>query len=187
MTVDEWKQIVKGLKAVYADPRFIPDENAMNMWYQLLKDLPYDLVSSATQAHMMQETAPPYPASIRKQVAELTTPDEERISDLEAWSMVTVAVRNGIRGSRKEYDKLPPLVQKAIGSPSRIYELARGNSSDLDYEKNVFLRSYRALIDKSRRDRELSRPLRASIEQTRAAQIPQMDMLSDIDYVDSDL
>ena len=181
MTVEEFRTIVKGLKAVYTDPKFIPDEDAMNMWYQLLKDFPYDLVSSATQAYMMSEIAPPYPASICRKVAEITTPDEERISESEAWSMVEIAARNGLRGSQKEYDRLPPLVQKAVGSASRIYELAIGTSKDLSFEKGIFLKNYRALIDKSLKDRELSTPLRKSIELTRQAPIPQIDMISDND------
>lgn len=41
MTREEFKTLVKGMKAVYAQPTFIPDQDAFNVWFELLKDIPY--------------------------------------------------------------------------------------------------------------------------------------------------
>ena len=39
MDREEFKVLVKGMKAVYAQPTFIPDQDAFNMWFALLGDL----------------------------------------------------------------------------------------------------------------------------------------------------
>lgn len=49
-------------------------------------------------------------------VRELNTP--KQLNELEAWSLVEKAIRNSIYNSQEEFSKLPPLVQKAVGSPN---------------------------------------------------------------------
>lgn len=48
MTREEFKTLVKGMKAVYAQPTFIPDQDAFNVWFELLKDIPYQQANVAT-------------------------------------------------------------------------------------------------------------------------------------------
>ena len=42
MEREEFKILVKAMKAVYAQPTFIPDKDAFDVWYGLLQDLPYE-------------------------------------------------------------------------------------------------------------------------------------------------
>ena len=49
MTREEFKTLVKGMKAVYAQPTFIPDQDAFNVWFELLKDIPYQQANVAIQ------------------------------------------------------------------------------------------------------------------------------------------
>lgn len=46
MEREQFKVLVKAMKAVYAQPTFIPDQDAFNIWFALLGDLPYkDVIS----------------------------------------------------------------------------------------------------------------------------------------------
>ena len=45
MTREEWAVLVKAMKAVYTSPSFLPDQNAFDTWYGLLKDIDYKLLS----------------------------------------------------------------------------------------------------------------------------------------------
>ena len=47
MTFDEFKILVKGMKAVYTSPNFLPDADSVKIWYRLLGDMPYELASIA--------------------------------------------------------------------------------------------------------------------------------------------
>lgn len=64
---------------------------------------------------------------------ELNTP--KQLNELEAWSLVEKAIRNSIYNSQEEFSKLPPLVQKAVGSPNVLDALLGIGSWIVD---NVF-------------------------------------------------
>ena len=40
MSFEEFKKLVKGMKAVYTSQSFLPDAESVKIWYQLLKDIP---------------------------------------------------------------------------------------------------------------------------------------------------
>ena len=65
MTFNEFKVLVKGMKAVYTSPNFLPDADSVKIWYELLKDLPYELANIAIQRHMTTNKFPPTVAEIR--------------------------------------------------------------------------------------------------------------------------
>lgn len=51
MEREEFKILVKAMKAVYAQPTFIPDKDAFDVWYGLLQDLPYEQANLAIQKY----------------------------------------------------------------------------------------------------------------------------------------
>ena len=67
----------------------------------------------------------------------------ERHPDI-SWSLVERACRNGLHGAGEEFEKLPPLIQKAVGSPNQLREWAM---MDADTVKSVvasnFMRSFK--------------------------------------------
>lgn len=69
MTREEFKTLVKGMKAVYAQPTFIPDQDAFNVWFELLKDIPYQQANVAIQKYMLTEKFPPTIADIREKAS----------------------------------------------------------------------------------------------------------------------
>lgn len=66
MEREQFKVLVKAMKAVYAQPTFIPDQDAFNVWFALLGDLPYKQAELAVQKHMATEKFPPTIADIRE-------------------------------------------------------------------------------------------------------------------------
>ena len=66
MTFNEFKVLVKGMKAVYTSPNFLPDADSVKIWYRLLEDMPYELANIAIQRHMSTNKFPPTVAEIRQ-------------------------------------------------------------------------------------------------------------------------
>jgi len=91
MTFDEFKILVKGMKAVYSEPWFLPDGDAIKIWYNLIGDLDYKVCSAAIQKWMM--TNPKYPtiADIRRECAGVVQGDPKDWGD--AWESVVKAIR----------------------------------------------------------------------------------------------
>ena len=70
MTFNEFKVLAKGMKAVYTSQNFLPDADSVKIWYELLKDLPYELANVAIQRHMATNKFPPTVAEIRAAAVE---------------------------------------------------------------------------------------------------------------------
>lgn len=153
MTILEFTNIAKGMKAVYTDPRFIPDKDAMNVWFALFKDDPYDVTQAAVQKHMLTKSTPPTPADIKGYMVDLT--NGESLNDEEAWQMVIRAVRNSNYNAEAEFDRLPANVQKAVATPANLRTMAAMDHDELHtIEKSHFMRTYRREVE---RDRDLAR------------------------------
>lgn len=73
MNFDEFKRLVKGMKAVYTLSSFLPDANSVKIWYELLKDMPYEIANVSIQKHMATNKFPPTVAEIRSGAAEITS------------------------------------------------------------------------------------------------------------------
>lgn len=177
MTRDEFKKIVKGLKSIFSDPKFIADQDAFDMWYALLKDLDYEVASMATQAYMQTEKFSPTPADIRRYASQITSPLTNDMSEVEAWGMVSKAVCNSLYHSEEEFERLPKLIQQVLGNPIRLRELAQLDVAQLQtVEASNFMRSYRARLEVHKRELQLNDSLRISINQMRQDNTPMLEV-----------
>ena len=150
MEVEEFKVLVKTMKAVYTDPKFIPDKDAFDVWYSLLKDLDYQTASAAIGRHICSNKFPPTIADIRS-----LTSDNKHINDNEAeeaWVLVYKAIGNSIYNSVEEFNRLPYLAQKAVGGATNLRELAIADEESVLCEKGRFIRQYNAI---QKREKEL--------------------------------
>lgn len=162
MTRDQFKEIVAGLKAVFADPKFIADKTAFDVWYSLLHDIPYEVASAAAQKYMQTQKFPPTIADIREIAAEIT--HEEEMSELEAWSLVYKAICNSNYGAEEEFNKLPKACQVALGNPAALREMATLEMDTVgSVEQSHFIRNYRAAVKRMKEDQQINPELRAMI------------------------
>lgn len=162
MTRDEFKILVKGMKAGFTSPSFIPDKDAFNVWYGLLNDLPYKVANAAIQSYMMTETKIPTPADIRRKAQMFMKTNE--LNELEAWALVSKALSNGYYGADEEFEKLPQLVQKAVGSPANIREWAQLDFKSLSVIQSNFERVYSATVKRAEEYARLPEDVKAIMQ-----------------------
>lgn len=158
MTREEFKVLVKTMKAVYTHPSFIPDRDAFNVWYEMLKDLDYGITSYAVKKYMQSEEKEPTVAGIRKHAAQLLEKGRG-LNEMAAWQMVLKAMRNSIYHSEEEFAKLPPTVQKAVVSPGQLREWAMAEDIDgtwMNVTQSNFMRTYRVEVSREAEARKLS-------------------------------
>lgn len=168
MKRDEFKILVKSMKAVYAQPTFLPDQDAFNVWYALLKDLPYELASMAVQKHMLTEKFPPTIADLRAKANEIVERPAEEMSELEAWALVRKAIGNSNYHAEEEFARLPEVCRIAVGSPANLREWAMMDSDQVaTVEQSHFIRNYRAAAKRMTEDRKLPPVFRERIAEHR--------------------
>lgn len=84
---------------------------------------------------------------------------------MEAWMLVSKALRNGYYGAVEEFNKLPPLVQKAVGSPDNLRNWAL---TDINSIENVvqsnFMRTYRTVVNRAKEYQKMPKDIKALIE-----------------------
>jgi hypothetical protein len=115
MERDEFKKLVKGMKAVYAQPTFIPDQDAFNMWYALIGDLPYEVCAVAVKKYMLINKFPPTVAEIREMAANIV--NGEPLAWGESWERALNAVRKyGSYNKMEALESLDPLTRKCVES-----------------------------------------------------------------------
>jgi hypothetical protein len=128
MTREETLAIMGVLKAAY--PNFYKGmgradaEGIVYLWSSMFDQEPAQLVAMAVKAHIANDKNgyPPHIGAIKEAIVKLRTPEE--MTEQEAWGLVLKALRNGIYGAQKEFDALPPLIQRLVGSPSQLKEWA---------------------------------------------------------------
>lgn len=157
MTKTEFIPLVKAMKAVWADPVFLPDSDAIMVWYSLLKDFSYEDTSRAIQEVMRTSKFKPTIADIIERIHANVT--DEAMTEMEAWSLVRKAVSRSIYSSVEEFEKLPPACQKAVGSAANLRELAMMDEATVEsVEQSHFVKSYRAITERTQREERAALP-----------------------------
>ena len=149
MTREEFSTMVLGLKGIYADPKFIADKFAMEIWYSIFKDYDVDTINRAVIAYINNDNFGKAP--VPGQIIACIETDAGRISEQEAWDMTYRAISRSNYFADEEFAKLPRECQMAIGSPNNMRQLAMMEIETVQsVEKSHFLRNYRIAVEKIR-------------------------------------
>lgn len=153
MTQAEFGKLVRDMKALYTKPDFIPDEHAMNVWYELLRDIPYVDADRAVKAHMVSSKFPPMPADIRERASGVDQIFDES-EWMGAWALVSKAVKRANYYAKEDFEKLPAVIQETLGSFETLKEWALLDDKAYEVAQSHFKSTYQA---KLRQKRELGR------------------------------
>ena len=113
MTIDEFRVLAKGMKAVYPSPNFLPDMDAVNVWFELLKDIDYQVANMAIQMHAQSSKFPPTVAEIRESAAKIVHGETKDWS--KAWEEACRAMsRFGRDRKSLAYETLDELTREVV-------------------------------------------------------------------------
>lgn len=159
MTRQEFGTLAKAMKAIYADPKFLADQDAFDVWYAMISDLDYATASEALKAYVRSSKGLPGPSDFVKYATNKRL--AESMNEQQAWALVTKAIRNSNYYAEEEYGKLPPLVQKAVGSPTNLASWAQLPSDEVHTViSSNFARAYRAEAEREKAEAMLPEELR---------------------------
>ena len=119
-------------------------EDAIRLWAEMFADEPGEVVAVAVKALIKSRvsTFPPGIGEITEKIQQITQP--EQMTEQEAWNLVLKAVCNSNYNSGEEFRKLPPVVQRLVGSPSQLQQWAAMDSETVNsVVASNFQRSYK--------------------------------------------
>lgn len=165
MTKTEVRQLLAMTQAVY--PNYNPPsrEAAVNAWLMCLSEYDNNVVTAAFKAYMTTDTSgfAPSIGQLLDKVHLIQDPQE--LNEMEAWSLVSKALRNGYYGAVEEFNNLPPLVQKAVGSPDNLRNWSQTDVKAIETViQSNFMRSYAAIVKREYEIKKMPADVRTLIE-----------------------
>lgn len=164
MTREQTQGFLAMIQATY--PNFNPPNKtaAVNAWKLALEDYEEKSVHMAFKLYMQTNTSgfAPVPGQIIDKIHTMTAPQE--LNEMEAWSLVYKAICNSTYNSVSEFEKLPTLVQKAVGLPDSLREWAMTENLNLEVVMSNFQRTYKTELKRHEELQKMPQNMRNLIE-----------------------
>lgn len=169
MTREEIQDFLPMIQATY--PNFNPPSKtaAVNAWTLALEEYEEKAVHTAFKLYMQTNTSgfAPSPGQIIDKIHTMTQPQE--LNEMEAWSLVRKAICNSIYNSVSEFEKLPPLVQKAVGLPDSLREWAMAENLNHEVVMANFQKAYKGELKRYEELQKMPQNVRNLIEKANAS------------------
>ena len=168
MTRDEAKHLVMMVSAAYPNWKPMDLRGTVDTWAVMLQEYEYQFCVVALKTYILTDTAG-FAPSIGQLVEKLQQATKrEDIGELDAWSMVSKALRNSTYHAEEEFAALPPVLQRTVGNPSNLKEWA---GMEMDTVNSVIqshvVRNYRAAVKSMRDDAKIPPALMGLLQDMR--------------------
>lgn len=149
MTRDETKKAILVIAASYPGSAMARAQGdqltfTINAWAAMLRTYDYEQFMQALQIYIVTD-ASGFPPSIGQVIDKMHyCENASGLSEMEAWGLVSKALRNSGYHAREEFDALPKEVQNAVGSPGVLEAWAQSSADSVETViQSNFMRSYR--------------------------------------------
>lgn len=164
MTREETVKIIRIMVDSY--PNYKPNDisETVDVWQTMLSDYDYNLVAMALKAYILSDTSgfAPSIGQLVSKIQTITKPHE--LSEMEAWSLVSKAIRNSGYNSVEEFAKLPPIVQNAVGLPDQLRTWALDENYNEQVISSNFMRCYRTELARNEELSKMPEEIKALID-----------------------
>ena len=165
MTKNEVVKLLMTIQTFYPNYQVENKEFTINAWYSIIGDCDYKPMEKALRAYITTDTSgfAPSIGQLINKLHEVQSPQE--LNEMEAWSLVSKALRNGYYGAVEEFNNLPPLVQKAVGSPDNLRNWSQTDTNSIEnVVQSNFMRSYRLVVNRENEIKKMPADVRTLIE-----------------------
>lgn len=176
MTRDEIITILGTLKTAY--PKFYAEMskeemyNTIDLWTEMFAHENTATVVAAVKNLINTFKWPPTIADVKEEMYKLT--EEEKQTPVEMWNLIKKAMRNSAYNSYEEFNKLPEIAQRFVGSPNQLKEWAL----DIDYNDSVvkgqFLKQFEILQKRDKEEKMMLPEVRNLIKEIAGTEIKQI-------------
>lgn len=151
MTREDIKKLLGMMTITYPNFKLTDPTLAVDTWTMLLGDDNTQDIFDAFSVYAKTDTSgfAPTPGKLHMMVANRADPG---MTDGEIISLLTFASRNATYGFEEEFQKLPPLLQKAVGSPTTIRGWGVMEQDQLSYTFNTIIKAYKNLQGRQKQE-----------------------------------
>jgi len=160
MTKTDTVKLLAVISAAY--PNMQITEATVALWHDLLGDLNFSLALTATKKLLLESPYPPTIADIRKQVADITTPQEDCIDAAKAWGEVERAIQ--YYGCYREVEALSSMSPQTAKVARYIGWREICLSEEPGVVRGQFLKMFSQIMERERKERLLPASLKETIQ-----------------------
>ena len=168
MNVTEAKKIIASMIVSYSNYKPTDVDYAATIWADILSEYTYEQVDGALRLFIMSDKSgfAPSIGQLVDKIHTMTQPQE--LNEMEAWSLVSKAIRNSGYNSADEFTKLPPIAQKAVGLPGQLRTWALDENYNEEVVSSNFIKCYRNELTRQRELQKMPQNVRNIIEKANA-------------------
>lgn len=152
-------------------PNYKPSNlsETVDVWNMMLDEYSYNQVSIALKAYVVSDTSG-FAPSVGEIVAKIQLVSQpQELDGMAAWGLVSKALRNGTYGAVEEFNKLPPLVRRAVGMPDNLKNWATSDYQTIETViQSNFLRTYETIVKRANEINRMPDNIKSLIEKTNA-------------------
>lgn len=172
MTRDETKSLMQEIEARY--PTFAPSNprKTVDVWLEEFEDFPYEVVLAGVKTFASTDTKgyPPSIGQVKDKMFSLATMSMPNVN--ESWDMVQRAIADSTYHAEERFEKLPPLLQKVVGSPTTLRNWAQTDTRTIGTViYSQFSKTYNAIYEREKEKAKIPKKVIALIENTSALMI----------------
>ena len=150
-------------------PTFDVTDDRVLLWYELLGDVDFGVAQVALKKLMLESNFPPSLAEMRRAIAEVTTPEAERLEAGEAWAQVRQAIRwFGYYRELEALESLSPVIAEAVKAIGWQEICA---TEEAEIVRAQFMRVYESIRKRHMEKALLPKPLQDQIRALGAGQV----------------
>lgn len=169
MTREETVKIIRIMCDCY--PNYKPNNlsETVDVWQMMLYEYSYNQVSIALKAYVTSDTSG-FAPSVGEIVAKIQLVSQpQELDGMAAWGLVSKALRNGTYGAVEEFNKLPPLVRRAVEMPDNLKNWATSDYQTIETViQSNFLRTYETIVKRANEINRMPDNIKSLIEKTNA-------------------
>lgn len=171
MTLQETAKIVYVIKATY--PAHFSKyttkdyDNMIQAWTTVMEDYTYMQASAGLKIYLASDTKgfPPSPGQVIDCLSKHLGDQTLELTNTECVSMIRRALRNSSYHAEDEYNKLPEICQRAVGTPRNLQEWAVLNSDEVEtVVMSQIIRSLEAMRRRMKDDARLPGQIKKMID-----------------------
>lgn len=178
MNREQTKDIIGAM--IIAFPNYKPNNLAgtIQMWSKMLEGYTYEDTLLALETYIKGNTSGFAPSI--GQIINLIHEKSEigaEMTEMDAWQFIRKAISNGNYHAQEEFDKLPQIIQKVVGSANMIKQWAQTDMEELETViQSNFMRSYRAEVERQKKIARMPIEIRNQIEQKKQKMLEVKDV-----------
>lgn len=163
MTKQEFSKIAITMRTCYPRENILPNNDAMNTWYELLKDLPYEVIFTGLQKWTLTNKWSPAISDLRSMAVEVSHETERDWS--EGWKEVQSAISCfGMYRPEEALDSMSPITRQIV---KRLGWMDLCTSENTEVDRANFRMIYERESERARKDAQIPQPIKDRIGEIR--------------------